>query len=184
MKILNIHGYKGSAENSACLVLKEMGFDVISPQIDYDAENPEKILDNLRKIFTESKPDYIVGTSLGGFFALLLSVEFKAVRHNSYLQKKEKCNYPTILVNPCLLPFVTLPELGYEKNIKEFIGLFGKFTNIYGDIYAIIGGQDEVIDYHDFTIQLIGKRHYILVPNGKHSGATLNLDVCFRRLIK
>ena len=60
MKILNIHGYKGSAENSACLVLKELGHDVISPQIDYDAENPEKILDELKNIFTKNKPDYIV----------------------------------------------------------------------------------------------------------------------------
>lgn len=169
MKILNIHGYKGSAENAACLVLKEQCHDVISPQIDYDTENPEKILEELKNIFTENKPDYIVGTSLGGFFALLLSIESKI---------------PAILVNPCLMPFITLPELDYGRDISGFIGLFGKFAEIRQDnICAVIGGQDEVISYHDLVTRKI-IRNCTIVPDGKHSGATLNLEYCFRRLIK
>lgn len=168
MKILNIHGYKGSADNSACLVLKEMGFDVISSQIDYDAESPEKILEKLSEIISEIHPDYIVGTSLGGFFALLLSIESKI---------------PTILVNPCIMPFITLTELEYSGDIRGFIKLFSNFANINQDnTRVIIGGQDEVISYHDFTKKLIS--NYTVVPEGKHSGVTLPLKEHFSKIIK
>lgn len=169
MKILNIHGYKGSAENSACLVLKELGYDLISPQIDYDMENSEKILDELKNIFTENKPDYIVGTSLGGFFALLLSIESKI---------------PTILVNPCLMPFVTLMELGYNRDISGFIKLFGNFSQInQSNVCTIIGGKDEVISYHDLVTRKI-IRNCTIIPDGKHSGATLPLREYFSKIIK
>ncbi|MDE6774831.1 MAG: hypothetical protein K2J37_00765 [Ruminococcus sp.] len=167
MKILNIHGYKGSVENSACLVLKEMGFDVISPQIDYDTESFENILDNLRKIFTENMPDYIVGTSLGGAFALLVSAE------NSV---------PVILVNPCLMPEITLPELGYNGYIS-LVNFFNDFSADPEKTYAIIGGQDEVINYHEnVTMKII--RNCTVIPDGKHSGATLPLKEFFGELIK
>lgn len=168
MKILNIHGYKGSAENAACIVLKEQGHDVISPQIDYDTANPEKILEKLKNIFTENKPDYIVGTSLGGFFALLLSIESKI---------------PAILVNPCLMPFITLPELDYGRDISGFIKLFGNFSQInQSNVCTIIGGNDEVISYHDFTKQLIS--NYTVVPEGKHSGSTLPLNEFFGKRLE
>ena len=168
MKILNIHGYKGSAENSACLVLKEQGHDVISPQIDYDTESPEKIFDELKNIFTKNKPDYIVGTSLGGFFALILSIE---------------SGTPTVLVNPCLMPFVTLTELGYNRDISGFIKLFGNFSQInQSNVCTIIGGADEVISYHYLTKKLIS--NHTVVPEGKHSGSTLPLREYFGKIIK
>lgn len=167
MKVLNIHGYMGNSDNSACLALKELGFDVISPYIDYDAENSEKILNNLTSILSENKPDVIVGTSLGGFFALLLSI---------------KSNIPVILVNPCLMPFVTLTKLGYNRNISEFIKLFGNFSEInQNNVCAIIGGNDEVISYHDFTKKLIS--NHTVIPDGKHSGATLPLKEFFGETI-
>ena len=168
MKILNIHGYKGSSENSACLVLKELGYDVISPQIDYDAESPENILSLLSDVLSDSKPDVIVGTSLGGFFALVLAVE---------------TGLPARLVNPCLMPFITLPQLGYSGDICGYIGLFGKFAKInQNNIRAILGGQDEVISYHDFTKKVI--KNHVVFPEGKHSGATLQLKEFFGELIK
>lgn len=169
MKIFNIHGYGGSAENSACIALKQLGFDVISPQIDYDAEIPEKILDNLKEILKENKPDYIVGTSLGGFFALLTSIHF---------------NIPVVLVNPCLMPFITLPELNHSGDVSGFIRLFGNFADIRQEnTTAIIGGQDEVISYHDtVTRKLI--RNCTVIPDGKHSGGTLPLKEFFGEVIK
>ena len=38
--ILNIHGYGGSAQNSAYTALLSLGCDVTSPQLDYDAVCP------------------------------------------------------------------------------------------------------------------------------------------------
>ena len=57
MKILNIHGYHGCAENSAGKVLKQLGCEVISPYIDYDSQTPEEILEyleNIIRIYSES----------------------------------------------------------------------------------------------------------------------------------
>ncbi|MCM1314666.1 MAG: hypothetical protein NC205_02870 [Prevotella sp.] len=171
MKILNIHGYKGSAENSACMTLKKLGHEVISPQIDYDSKRPRQILRDLIKIFDENKPDYIVGTSLGGFFALLVA---------------KNTDVPAVLVSPCLNPCVTLSELGYkmDKSRKMTFIVFKYMIEKmnFHNITAIIGGQDEIISYHDYTKKVI-KNNYV-VPEGKHSGATLNLDYWLRRFIK
>lgn len=169
MKILNIHGYGGSAENSACLALKELGHDVISPQIDYDAESSENIFGDIKKAVEENKPDHIVGTSLGGFFALLTAIRF---------------NIPAALVNPCLMPFATLSELGYDGDISGFIRLFGNFADIRQENTAvIIGGRDEIVSYHDtVTRKLI--ENCTVIPDGKHSGATLPLKDYFGEVIK
>lgn len=168
MKILNIHGYKGDSENSACRALRELGLDVISPQIDYDADSPENILETLKAVLIEKKPDMLVGTSLGGFFALALAVE---------------TGLPARMVNPCLMPFITLPELGYSGDICRYIGIFGSFAKLEQDnICAIIGGQDEVISYYDFTEKII--KDHVVYPEGKHSGATLPLKDFFGESIK
>ncbi|MDE6834896.1 MAG: hypothetical protein K2J39_11735 [Ruminococcus sp.] len=173
MKILNIHGYKGIAENSACMTLKKLGHEVISPQIDYDAKTPSQIHRDLQNIFNENKPDYIVGTSLGGFFAMLIA------RRNT--------DIPVVLVSPCFIPPVTLPELGYKVDrIRKMT--FVRYADMIEkmnrhNITAIIGGQDEVIDYHSFTTESLIKNCYV-VPDGMHSGATLNLDYWFKELIK
>ncbi|MDE5558875.1 MAG: hypothetical protein K2J32_14510 [Ruminococcus sp.] len=172
MKVLNIHGYKGNAENSACITLKNLGHEVISPQIDYDSKRPREICNDLKKIFDENKPDYIVGTSLGGFFALLVA---------------KNTDIPAVLVSPCLRPFITLPELGYkmDKSRKMTFVVFEDMIEKMNrhNITAIIGGQDEVINYHSFTTESLIENCYV-VPEGKHSGATLNLDYWLRRLIK
>ena len=171
MKILNIHGYKGSAENTACTVLRKLGHEVISPQIDYDVKNPYEILDDLRKMFDENKPDYLTGTSLGGFFALFIA---------------EITGIPAVLINPCLKPSVTLSELSYKADDNWKTALLKIETIIEAidcnNVIAILGEQDEIISYHDYTKMII-KNHYI-VPDGKHSGATLNLYYWFRELIK
>ena len=44
MKILNIHGYRGSCENSSFAALSALGAEMISPQIDYDKQSPDEIL--------------------------------------------------------------------------------------------------------------------------------------------
>lgn len=167
MKILNIHGYMGSAENSAFSALKATGAEVISPQFDYDKENPDKLLEKLEDMISENSVELITGTSLGGFFSLVLSV---------------RTGLPVILINPCLMPFEIIPRYGYNGSLNEFIRIFGEFANADKDrMYAIIGGDDEIIDSHDFTAKFIPNHE--IVPDGKHSGATLNLDERIPRIL-
>lgn len=167
MKILNIHGYKGNAANSAYAALSECGFDVLSLQIDYDRKSPEAVAKLLNNQFANYFCDAVVGTSLGGFYAALVSA-------------KNEC--PAVLINPCLMPFMTLPELGYnnKEGIMEYIKLFSGIADAAGEqVATIVGGRDEVIGSHDFTEKIFGNDKYIVVPDGKHSGATMPLADIF-----
>lgn len=169
MKILNIHGYKGNSHNSAYKALKSLGYDVISPSLDYDVLAPEEIFETLCRQIIDNEADIIVGTSLGGFFAAVLSTQL---------------NLPVILVNPCLTPFLYLPRLGYTKDIKPYIAMFGEILKLKKyNISTIIGGQDEIIDSHDFTKSLLSNERFEIIPEGKHSGETLPLKNYFNKIL-
>lgn len=165
MKILNIHGYNGNPKNSAYLALKELGCEIISPGLDYDLKAPEHTLGRLMSTVRDHQPDTIVGTSLGGFYGAVLSV---------------RTELPLILVNPCLMPFLHLPRLGYKGEVQPFMTLFGELSKLKKSyVSAIVGGSDEVIDTHDFTEILCGNSRFRVVPCGEHSGATLPLREYF-----
>ena len=168
MKILNIHGYKGNAANSAYNALSECGFEVISLQLDYDRTSPEKLMQMLSSQFTNNFCSAVVGTSLGGFYAALISAKYEC---------------PAVLINPCLMPFLHLPKLGYQDDdgILEYIRLFSGIADTEnGNVSMIVGGKDEVIDTHDFNRSIFQNEKYVYVPEGMHSGATMPLEDIFR----
>lgn len=170
VRILNIHGYGGSAENAAWGVLHALGCDIISPAIDYDAQTPAEIYSKLRRLVRSEKIGLLTGTSLGGFYASVLAAEL---------------HLPVILVNPCLCPFLTLPRLGYHGDIQAFFPLFGKLSQLDRDtVSCIIGGRDEVVDTHDLTRNLMENERFRVIPDGMHSGATLPLLHYFSELMR
>ncbi|MCM1528463.1 MAG: hypothetical protein NC093_00515 [Alistipes sp.] len=170
MKILNIHGYKGNVHNSAYTVMEAIGCEnIISPQLDYDSMNPESVVAILRQQIVENNVDIIVGTSLGGFYAAILSAQF---------------NLPVILLNPCLMPFIYLPRLGYIKDVKPYMTMFGKLLKLKKyNVSTVVGGQDEIIDTQELTKSILQNSRYIFIPKGKHSGATLPLKQCFEKFL-
>ena len=170
MKIVNIHGYQGSAQNSAYSALEAVGAEIVSPQNDYERESPEDILGKLMSTVPEERPDMIVGTSLGGFFAAVLAA---------------RTGLPVILVNPCLMPFLHLPRLGYGGDVRPFMTPFGELARLPKEnVRVIIGGSDEVIDTHEFAVSLFGSERVRVVPEGKHSGSTLPLKEFFGEMLK
>lgn len=170
MKILNIHGYKGSSENTAKKILDQLGCQVISPALDYDKILPAQVFSDLEIILKQQSPDIITGTSYGGFFAAALCAKYQI---------------PVILVSPCLLPFVHLPRLGCTWDVKNYLPLFAIISNLDKNFTAtIIGGKDEIIDTHDFTKNFLDNPYFIIHPEGKHSGATLPLEEFFSRILK
>lgn len=170
MNVLNIHGYKGTTHNAAYNTLCNLEKPIISPEIDYDNEQPEEILRRLTDLCVSENIESLVGTSLGGFFALVLSI------------KLEK---PVILVNPCLQPEVILPELGYAGETSPFISMAAVFKKLNRDaVYCVIGDSDEVIGAHEFTKDLLGAWNIKVVSGGKHSGETLHLDRYFPDMLK
>lgn len=165
MRILNIHGYNGSPENSAYKALAKLGHEIISPAFDYENESPDDIMGRLSRLADDEQPDIIVGTSMGGFYAAVLSV---------------KSDIPVILVNPFLMPFLTFPE-----HIKPLIALFGELSKIRSEkISCIVGSDDEVLGDHTFTKDLLDNQRFRIIEGGGHSGATLPLDEYFSEVIK
>ncbi|WP_028515436.1 YqiA/YcfP family alpha/beta fold hydrolase [Ruminococcus flavefaciens] len=90
MKILNLHGFMGEADNKNYKALCEMypSENIISPKIDYINTAPEELMKRFSDI--ADTDDFIfVGQSLGGWYADKLSRKFKR---------------PCILTNPCYYP--------------------------------------------------------------------------------
>lgn len=170
MTTLNIHGYKGTPHNAAYSALCGITENIISPEIDYDIDNPEVILNRLLDICAADKIDMIVGTSLGGFFASVIAAKY---------------NKPLLLVNPCLQPQEIIPALGYEGDVSWFEKLSTEFEKLNMEhVRCIIGDKDEVIGDHAFTKKLLGMERITVIPGGIHSGATLNLEKHFLEMAK
>lgn len=90
MKILNLHGFMGEADNKNYKALCDMisKENIISPHLHYKEKSPHEILDMLSGLVAPE--DFVfVGQSLGGWFADKLSRKF---------------NCPCILTNPCYYP--------------------------------------------------------------------------------
>lgn len=169
MIILNLHGYQGDPRNCACTALESLGHTVISPPIEYDSTPPAAIIGAMRERIASGQADMLAGTSLGGFFAAVLAAE---------------SGLPVLLVNPCLLPFLHLPRLGFTGDIRPFLPLFAKIEALSAaQVSLIVGGADDVIDTHDFAARLFRNERFRIVPEGKHSGATLHLPEYFAEVL-
>lgn len=170
IKILNIHGYHGSPKNSAYQALEALGCEIIAPSLDYDNVPPENILGRLKYILADRRPDIIVGTSLGGFYAAVLSAQ---------------CDHPVMLVNPFLMSFLTFDgDVRPRRDIKQLIGLFGLLSQIdLSNVSCIVGDNDELLGDHKFTEELLGNARFRRIPGGGHSGYTLPLKDFFAELL-
>jgi len=106
--ILYIHGFNSSplsvkAEQTREYFLKHFPqINFYCPQI---ASNPKEAIEQLEQIIQSSQIGhswYLIGSSLGGYFASYLS---------------EKYNFPSVLVNPAIKPFELLKDyIGEQVN--------------------------------------------------------------------
>lgn len=109
MKILNLHGFMGEADNKNYKALCEIlpVESIISPQLHYKENSPQEILDTLSALVDLG--NYIfVGQSLGGWFADKLSRKFES---------------PCILTNPCYYP--------HDMEIIKDSGIPAEFVRQY-----------------------------------------------------
>lgn len=90
MKILNLHGFMGEADNKNYKALRGLisPEDIISPQLKYMEISPSELLEQL-SAYVDADDFAFVGQSLGGWYADKLSRKFKR---------------PCILTNPCYFP--------------------------------------------------------------------------------
>lgn len=95
MNILYVHGYNGSSEGGSYRLLKKhlpKGYQILG--IDYDQDDCEKALQQIKEVILEKKIEVVIGCSLGGFLTLLTE------------------GITRYVINPCYHPSIELPKLG------------------------------------------------------------------------
>jgi len=158
-KVLILHGLEGAPSIEKTEIFEKRGYDVIFPHIDYLTEYKK---DRFRSKFNElldisKNTDLIVGQSLGGYTAFLLS---------------NILNINTILINPAL---------DREKTkliIKEFnIDQDIKYNNPNIEIY--FGKLDDLVPM-DITLNYIKKNNIKydihIITDMAHRSSTEKID--------
>jgi uncharacterized protein len=93
VNIIYIHGFRSSGDSSKADIMRSAfpESEIFSPTL---SPNPKEAIETLQRIIRENNDDIlVVGTSLGGFYALYLSCLFRI---------------PWIAMNPAWQPHVTL----------------------------------------------------------------------------
>lgn len=154
MKILNLHGFMGEADNknyrALCNIFPEE--DIISPELNYMENSPKELICQLSELVDSD--DYIfVGQSLGGWYADKLSRKF---------------NCPCILTNPCYYPHEL--ELISESGVPdEFVEQYYEMTvNEKNELaYSFCSDSDDVIpDNYENCKKLSNE---VIKVHGSHS---------------
>jgi predicted esterase YcpF (UPF0227 family) len=187
--IINIHGFRGEGNNSKYkwLCANIPRHAIYSPTFDYVNENPRSILEHLLNrvmSYLRENPGnpmgvYVVGNSLGGFFARCINQAYPGVT--------------ALLVNPSLAPFLRLwKDLAIHQR-QAYLDLCAKYaySDEYEDgnherLHVIIGDSDELIDHETITKPLLPsycKNIYTIRGGTHHLGMTPEAENIFKRVI-
>jgi predicted esterase YcpF (UPF0227 family) len=149
MKCLYLHGLGSNGLTNTAKTLQLLGEDVISPS--YAPHDFPYSIKMLKDIINEQSPDVIVGTSMGGYFALKLG---------------EITNLPVLAVNPCFEPkallskYLDTPAIDYETGdtldiTEATLEEYEPFNGFSENHLILIGLQDDIISpeyQHDFCM--------------------------------
>ena len=167
--IIYIHGFGGSGQGNKAKVLKGLlsVYDgVIAPSL---PSNPALAIQTLCEIiecFKKVDNVHLVGSSLGGYYALHLADKYKL---------------PCVLINPATKPYETLSRaLGFAPNFydgstyewkQEHLDLLRELEpNNYDHSKLLVFLQkgDELLDYRDALAKLDGSK-FVVEGGGSHS---------------
>lgn len=166
--IIYIHGFGSSCQGTKSIVLKEIfkekGF--ITPSLSYVPDLAIKTLIELIETFQKYEEVYLIGSSLGGYYATYLADYF---------------NIPAVLINPAVKAPITLQKaIGYADNYydhstfewnENHINMLEEYNveNIKDDLYMLlVQTEDEVLDYKEAVDKFKDSKSFIEV-GGTHS---------------
>ena len=165
--IIYIHGFGGSGESNKAIVLKERlkGHNVIAPSLSYVPDLAIKTLKEIISSYIRYEKVYLIGSSLGGYYATYLAEYF---------------NIQAVLINPSVNPKDTLAQyLGkstnfYDNSFYEWNGKHIKMlkryevNNIKYKLYFLLSQKgDELLDYMQAVIKYKDAK-LIVEDNGSH----------------
>lgn len=154
MKIINLHGFMGEADNKNYKVLCDIisKKKIISPKLHYKEQPPDNILSVLSDM-VDSDDFVFVGQSLGGWYADKLSRKF---------------NLPCILTNPCFYP--------HKLGIIIESGIPSEYTDRYDQLsvhiknpksYTLCSDTDKILP--DNYVDCIRLSSMVVRVHGSHS---------------
>ena len=170
-EVLYIHGFASSPNSWKANLLKEyfqkQGYEnVFVPQIPV---SPLKAIDFLKEIYDSKPLKLVVGSSLGGFYALYLAQFF---------------DIKTILINPAIKPSQTLDFEGPVKRhnsdefflwTKDHVNQLEELENDLNinkinqqNLYFYLSRDDEILD-HSQIPELFPQAHIQFFDDCKHA---------------
>lgn len=164
MRILNLHGFSGSSENTNYRMIRQAspGSEIVSETIDYENTSPKAII---KKYCNDGAFDIVVGNSFGGFLAYVIGA---------------KLDVKTVLTNPCVPPadYITklLESYRYTDELEE---LWNRYHGKNYNCHVLLGRDDEVIDPHNTYRLLSGNRCDFAWTSAGHSLNEWDLDWWF-----
>ncbi|MDR2529464.1 MAG: hypothetical protein LBD04_10715 [Synergistaceae bacterium] len=184
--IINIHGFGGEGNNSKYRWLCENfpRHAIYSPTFHYGTEEPGGILEHLKNKAEACRREnpgsetsvYVVGNSLGGFFAWLLNQAYPRV--------------PAILINPSLVPFLNLWDRIPERLCRMYLKLTASRVCEEGGgdrLHVIVGDADEHIDHERMTRPMLPThfKNLHVIKGGTHQlEMTPETETVFRTVIQ
>lgn len=96
MKAMYLHGLGSDGESSTAKALKQAGIDITAPT--YAPQSFRESLEKLPEIVRNSGIDQLIGTSMGGYYALKLS---------------EMTGVPAMVINACYEP---------HRHLQKYLG--------------------------------------------------------------
>lgn len=152
--ILYIHGFNSAGNGAKAEALKTAypKLKVVSPTFAY--KDIGSVLKQINSTFITSRPNLVIGTSLGGFFALYCGCKYRI---------------PCISINPTTKPSETLRNmLGENKNFvtKERYIIteqdLGKYKKFEDEVFTELSPADNqtafILSNDD---ELLGDHHYL-----------------------
>lgn len=162
--ILYIHGFASSAHSHKATVLRQHFSEVYTPSLSHI---PTLAVETLAEFVRAlALPPLLIGSSLGGYYALYLSQRF---------------NLPAVLINPVVRLTDPLSQVVGMKR-HYFDGSSFEFTETHlcslrayhcpepnmAKLLLMVEMGDEVID-HRITLEALSDADKVITPGGNHA---------------
>lgn len=156
---LYIHGYGSTGNAHKAQLLQKMfpTSKVITPTINYDTENPYDVLNQLKDICEKEHVEMIVGSSMGGYFALCCSTFFDG---------------PIWAINPVRNIMHVIHQLAMPCNklTKEHAAEIDKFDNeVFKKLHPkpkqfnfALSTDDELLGDHAPLLEMFPDHNYVV----------------------
>ena len=149
-KILFLHGLESSNKGEKVDFLKERA-EVVAPKINYQDEALEE---KLMYIVENFRPDFIIGSSMGGYVADILA---------------QKYGVSAILFNPAV------HNRSFEPTIEPLVE--GEQADLQQKKIVVLGKNDEVIPPYMAQIMFENNRYYEVVFEEMAHQTPLNIFI-------